>query len=305
MWMQKTGQAFPSFARTVLEYLGKNIHHPHQISLAQFSAYHLREIIFNLDMLAIARTTKLTARSKEKVEDETTEHVNASGSLGETEFYGGEQTEEPENEEVGAESWRPQFSLSHDRLTAILSRHSEVAAASKKGRKPAAVMQMKVFDDCFHTVLNAPVKASNVKPQKTQLSYAQPRWTDHALLHQDAILKEMKTVQQGGETEVNPDTDIGKAVLHNMRLRSRTAEWIDLESALKGPAHVAKFLIKKLQDDRSKPGKPYKVNAEQLECTALFVAALDKAFAKRPDASKPWLHPAEVLMTILTDGGGG
>ena len=35
------------------------------------------------------------------------------------------------------------------------------------------------------------------------------------------------------------------------------------------------------------------------------MAALDKAFAKRPDASKPWLHPAEVLMTILTDGGGG
>ena len=68
---------------------------------------------------------------------------------------------------------------------------------------------------------------------------------------------------------------------------------------------MAKLLIKKLQDDRSKPRKPYIVNAEQLECTALFVAALDKALAKRPGASKPWLHPAEVLMTILTDGGGG
>ena len=117
--------------------------------------------------------------------------------------------------------------------------------------------------------------------------------------------EEMRTVQQGGQTEINPETDIGKAVLHNLQLRSRTAEWINLDSAFKGPAHVAKFLIKKLQDDRSEPGKPYKVNAEQLECTALFVAALDKAFAKRPDASKPWLHPAEVLMTTLTDGGGG
>ena len=196
-------------------------------------------------------------------------------------------------------------SFSHDKLTAILSRQSEVAAASKKGRKPTAVMQMKVFDDCFHTVLNAPVQASNLKPQKTQLSYAQPRWTDHALLHQDAILKEMAIVQQGGETDIKPETDIGQAVLHNLQLRSRTAEWIDLESALKGPAHVAKTLIKKLQDDRSKPGKPYRVNAEQLQCTALFVVALEKAFAKRPAVSKPWLHPAEVLMTILTDGGGG
>ena len=93
MWMQNSGQAFPSFARTVLEYLGKNIHYSHQISLAQFSAYHLREIIFHLDMLAIARTTKLTATSKENVGDETSEHVHASGSLGETDFYGGEQTE--------------------------------------------------------------------------------------------------------------------------------------------------------------------------------------------------------------------
>ena len=65
MWMKKTGQAFPPFARIVLEYMGNNIHHPHQISLAQFSAYHLREIIYNLDMLAIARSTKLTATSKE------------------------------------------------------------------------------------------------------------------------------------------------------------------------------------------------------------------------------------------------
>ena len=60
-----------------------------------------------------------------------------------------------------------------------------------------------------------------------------------------------------------------------------------------------------MQEDRSKPNKPHRLNEEHLERTALFVAALDEAFAKRPDTSKPWLHPAEVLMTILTDGGGG
>jgi len=65
LWMQKNGQPFPPYARMVLQYLDKDIHHPHQISLSQFCAYHLREIIFNLDMIAIARTTKLTATSKE------------------------------------------------------------------------------------------------------------------------------------------------------------------------------------------------------------------------------------------------
>ena len=132
MWITKSGEAFPPFARTVLEYLGQNIHHPHQMSLAQFSAYHLRDIIFHLDMLSIARTTKLTTTSKEQVEDETIEPVNAPGPLGETEFYGGEQADEPENDDFAAETWRPMFSLSHDRLTTILSRHAEVAAASKK-----------------------------------------------------------------------------------------------------------------------------------------------------------------------------
>ena len=304
MWMEKSGQAFPPFARNVLEYIGNNMHHPHQISLAQFSAYHLREIIYNLDMLAIARSTKLTTTSKEKVEDETCDSVEKPGTLIETEFYGGEQTDEPENDDIGAESWRPAKDLSH-KLTAILSRQSEIASASKKGRKSAAILQMKAFDDCFHTVLQTPVQASDAKPQKALLSYAQPHSINNALLHQDAILKEMRVVQMGNETQINAESDIGKAVLHNLHLESRTAEWIDLETALKGPAYLAKVLIKKLQDERSKPSKPYRVNAEQLECTALFVEALEKGFARRPDASKPWLHPAEVLMTILTDGGGG
>ena len=135
LWMQKTRQAFPPFAPKVLEYIGSAIHHPHQMSLAQFCAYHLRDVIYNLDMLAIARSTKLTATSKEKVEDEAVEHVDTSGSLLETEFHGGEQADEPEDDDVGTDTWRPEFSLSHDKLTAILARHSEVASASKKAER--------------------------------------------------------------------------------------------------------------------------------------------------------------------------
>ena len=91
----------------------------------------------------------------------------------------------------------------------------------------------------------------------------------------------MRTVAKGCETEITSETDIGRAVLHNLQFKSRTAEWIDLETALKGPAYVAKLLIRKLQDDRSKPGRPYRLNAEQLECTALFVAALETPFCKK------------------------
>ena len=41
------------------------------------------------------------------VEDEASTHVNVSGAGVETEFYGGEQTDEPENEDVCAGAWRP------------------------------------------------------------------------------------------------------------------------------------------------------------------------------------------------------
>ena len=112
--------------------------------------------------------------------------------------------------------------------------------------------------------------------------------------------------RRSNQFETNPETGIGKAVAHNLNTKSRSAEWIDLPTALQGPSHVAEFLIRKLQNERSKPGKePYRLNAEQLELTALFVEILDKAFLNRSEPSEPWLNSAEVLATIVTDGGGG
>ena len=244
--MSKSAQTFPSFAQTVLKYISQNIHHPQQISLAQFSAYRLREIIYHLDILAIARTAKLTATSKDEVEDATLERVNGSGAAVETEFYGGEQIAEPEDEDVVAGAWRPMVDLSLDRLTAILSRHAETADASTHGRKSAAVMQLEIFDDCFLTMLSTPVPACNVRPRKAQLSYAQSRSINDALHHQDAILKEMRIVQTGGETGTNAATDTGKAVLRNLQQRIRSAEWIDLDTALGPTQLIAKLLAPNL-----------------------------------------------------------
>ena len=84
MWMSKCGQPSPSFATKVLECIGAKVHHPHQMSLAQFSAYHLRDITYNLDMLVVVRTTKLTVTSKEHIEDETDELGPAAKSAVET-----------------------------------------------------------------------------------------------------------------------------------------------------------------------------------------------------------------------------
>ena len=84
--------------------------------------------MYNLDMLAIARTTKLTASGKENAEDETTETVNSPGPLLETEFYGGEQADEPENEEIGEDGWRAMYVLPLDRIKTLLCRQSEAVS---------------------------------------------------------------------------------------------------------------------------------------------------------------------------------
>ena len=100
------------------------------------------------------------------------------------------------------------------------------------------------------------------------------------------MLTEMRHAHTDVETEINLETDVGRAVLHSLQLRIISAQLIDLDTALKGPALVAQHLTKKLHGDRSKPDKPYRLNAEQLECTSLFVAAKDNAFIKK----KTMLH---------------
>lgn len=115
----------------------------------------------------------------------------------------------------------------------------------------------------------------------------------------------MQVAQKGIKPDIDEESEIGQAVLYNLQPKERAAEWIDLPSALKGPLYIAKGLIQKLQQARSKPGKPYRLNAEQLELTALFVHVLQQAFEKRPDKAKPLLRTDTVLMTIITDGGGG
>ena len=73
----------------------------------------------------------------------------------------------------------------------------------------------------------------------------------------------MQAAQKGIKPDIDEESEIGQAVLYNLQPKERAAEWIDLPSALKGPLYIAKGLIQKLQQARSKPGKPYRLNAEQ------------------------------------------
>jgi len=168
---------------------------------------------------------------------------------------------------------------------------------------------MKTFHDLFKTVLHSLSPENDVKLGGVQRSYGSSlAGLTAALSMQDAIMKHLKRAgtTQGDMHVDDVDPIIPEAVLHNLRQQQRPeCEWIDLTDALRGPAHVAKVLVRRCQERRSTPTRPYKLNEEQLQCIALFLIRLEQAFRARPDPSQPWLHPARVLMTMIMDGGGG
>ena len=62
--------------------------HEDQLTVAEYSAYHLRSVVQHVDGLTIARSTKLTTDSKAHAEDELIEVTTETSHAVETEFHG-------------------------------------------------------------------------------------------------------------------------------------------------------------------------------------------------------------------------
>ena len=58
--------------------------HNEQLTIAEYSAYHLQSVIQHLDGLTLARTTKLTTASKDHTEDELIEAASGTPRAVET-----------------------------------------------------------------------------------------------------------------------------------------------------------------------------------------------------------------------------
>ena len=114
---------------------------------------------------------------------------------------------------------------------------------------------MKLFDDRFHQGLHEAVPASSVKLFEEQLSYTLPQARPAALMMQEEIIKRVRQQQEEGEKaeeaeEAPLDDFLASAVLHNLRMSEGHREWVPLQEALLGPAHVAKLLIRRAQEKR-------------------------------------------------------
>ena len=107
------------------------------------------------------------------------------------------------------------------------------------------------------------------------------------------------------QPDVGDSEDITReSVLHNLhQLHTPERSVIHLSDALRGPAHVAKLILRQADDKASKPGKALRFNEEQLECVAAMVTKLELGFAEREDPSQHFINPAKVLTTSIFDGG--
>ena len=139
------------------------MNHPHQLHLAEFCAWHLAQVLTNVDMLAIARTTQIVQKDGSPIEDEFVEAERESKFS--AEFFGGEgqDVDDAVMEEVVAEDGvRSEAWLNLPDLISLLAREEEVAAARRKGRQKTSNKQMKLFDDAFLCALHTPVPNNRI-----------------------------------------------------------------------------------------------------------------------------------------------
>ena len=107
------GMMWPDGFAPLLKFLNIANAHPDQLTLAEFSALRIRRLVQNLDMMAIARTVELRAKTKDaNAEDENDDEDDArnTSSRMQSEFIGGEHDLDEEvgidDEDIGQRALR-------------------------------------------------------------------------------------------------------------------------------------------------------------------------------------------------------
>ena len=294
----------------LLQFLGIANTHPDQLTLAEFSALRTRRLVQNLDMMAIARTVELSAKTKEaNAEDENADENDPRklASRVQSEFIGGEHDiddDAPIHEEDAGERV-PLAKMTMEAVTSLLRRDDEIAAAKKKGRHREIDMHMKAFADKFGSTLGASLPALSRQHIDEPPRLLGPNKLA-ALAHQRAVRSAMKKDQEDLRSSVDTpakqeDLEALIAALLNLQHQETQAAcvFIPLPEALQGPKHVAELIMEEQRKHQRI------LNEEQLLLFALWVDILQEAFVRRPNTEEPYLALDARLLDIIVDGGGG
>ena len=123
-----------------MEFLDIESTHPDQLTIAEFSALRIRRLVHNIDMMAIARTVDMAAKTKKENaedEDDDEDQPRKPGPGMHSEFMGGEHDVDEEaailEEDLGLRAPPQLAKITLDAATSILRRDGGHAAAQKKG----------------------------------------------------------------------------------------------------------------------------------------------------------------------------
>ena len=307
LWRQKLGLVLPTWEGTICAFAGMPYgYHADQLSLAEFSAVHLRRVVMHLDFLATARSVRLPVgdgQDEAPVEEEDWDRDCGDDNHVEVDAQGGEVDDmEPLHEELIVEPPEQRAQVDLATALSILAREKELAAVARPGRHKEADEQMKGVAAVMGDALAATAPVPRCSPGGGILLGEE---AVAALEAQRLKIKELRAAEGSGEPE-EQHADALDSALHSLRPDPPPREWVPLPDAMKGPAHVAELLWHRLEAQSTQDGgRQLRLNEEQLELLALVAAALEKGFARRPDMSTPFLRRDEVLLTLIIEGGGG
>ena len=152
LWTTKTVRALPPWSVWVC-------------AMLNLPALH-RDVLFNLDMLAVARTFKICEPTRREEgapaeDEEVPDNERGVRGEGEGEFFGGG-CDELDVEDDAADFDKDsivEHTFDEEQVAAILGRDHEIDLANKKGRNKEVHTQMKEFDKLFHNAL------TNIEPR--------------------------------------------------------------------------------------------------------------------------------------------
>ena len=303
----------PSIFRVLTDFLA--VHpgfHKEQLHLEEYAALRVLEAVQNQNMqLLVAKKPFRTGQTDDVRDsaDESDLEKDDGGFRKQEELFGGDGedcdlTEDEEVFDTCAETCRVPLDLPD--LQRLLSRRDEIDSAAARGRHRDMDVEMARYPNVFRETNDAPLPpiVANRGPgdgDETPMRDLPLDYHDRASMHQEAVMKILREQE-------NDATDFGTAPptedfdphkwddirAHNDALYEAECRAVRLDDLCLGPGHVAKKFI---------GSAPVRFNDEQIDCMALLIWDMDKAFRAQmtAEADAPVLPDAHVLVGGCAD----
>ncbi len=276
------------------QFLGiPSLKHRDQLHLEEFVAWQLVDTINNSFLQQISKKNPLSTNivgaaatdSEDDVLDQGQQHSRV------TEFLGGTGEDFQEIEDIDEffavdAQVRPDIMVTLGEAQTMLQRCEEIKRLEKPGRHKESDRQMQdyaeIFDECLSDSLMEVVHHA----EDFKWDYIS---TNTMFQHQDAVSKLLR--QQAVPVEEQPAKN---AMEINTDEACPNAAIIDIPEVLQGPKCFAWRLLQQ-----------HHMTEEQIDCAALVVYPLQKAFESRSDVSSITLPLSGSLARLLIVGGGG